>query len=257
MIQVAAAIFGISTDRIKLETTNTTRVANTSPSAASATADLNGKAVEYACNSILERIKEVVANHHDCKIDDVEIKDEIISISGKAIDWSWEQLVMTSHLDRINLSEKGHYSTPNIHFDKSKEKGHPFAYHVYGTSIHIVTVDCVRGIYEFDAVKIVHDYGKSMNDDIDLGQVEGAMVQGLGWMTMEEIIYNEKGKLLSNALSTYKIPDIYSVPKEVSVKPLETEGHPLAIRKSKAVGEPPLMYGIGGYFCNSKCCKSF
>ena len=151
-------------------------------------------------------------------------------------------------MKRINLSAKGHYSTPVIHFDKTIEKGHPFAYHVYGAAITIVTVDCLRGTYEIDAVHVVHDAGSSMNHAVDLGQCEGGIVQGIGWMTMEEVVYNENGKLLSNALSTYKIPDIYSVPKKLDVDFLNTDKNNLAVLKSKAVGEPPLMYGIGAYF---------
>ena len=257
MVQVASEIFDINPKRFKLETTNTTRVANTSPTAASATADLNGKALENACNPLLIRMKEVVAKHLNCDVADVEVKNEKVFVKGSDIDWNWEKLVQTTFLEKVALTENGHYATPKIHFDKFKEKGHPFAYHVYGTSIHIVTVDCLRGIYEFDSVKIMHDFGKSMNTAIDNGQVEGALVQGLGWMTMEELLYNKKGKLMSNALSTYKIPDIYSVPKEIDIKHLEWEGCPWAIRKSKAVGEPPLMYGIGGYFAIQNAVKSF
>ena len=114
--------------------------------------------------------------------------------------------------------------------------------------MNVVTVDCIRGTYEFDSVQVVHDFGSSINRDVDLGQCEGGLVQGIGWMTMEEVVYNENGKLLSNALSTYKIPDIYAVPKKVDVSFLNTDGSALAIFKSKAVGEPPLMYGIGAYF---------
>ena len=151
-------------------------------------------------------------------------------------------------MKRINLSAKGHYATPVIHFDKTIEKGHPFAYHVYGTAIIRATVDCVRGIYEIDAVHAVHDAGTSINQLVDLGQCEGGIVQGIGWMTMEEVVYNEEGRLLSNALSTYKIPDIYSVPKDLTVQFLNTDKNNLAILKSKAVGEPPLMFGIGAFF---------
>jgi xanthine dehydrogenase large subunit len=115
----------------------------------------------------------------------------------------------------------------------------------------------LRGTYDFDSVNIVHDFGKSMNTDIDNGQIEGGLVQGIGWMTLEEIIYNNQGRLVSNALSTYKVPDIYSVPKEINIKHLETEGHELAIKKSKAVGEPPLMYGIGAYFAIRDAIKAF
>ena len=160
-------------------------------------------------------------------------------------------------LKRVALTENSHYATPTIRFDKSKEKGHPFAYHVYGTAIITTTVDCTRGIYVFDSIKIVHDYGKSMSKGIDLGQVEGALAQGIGWMTMEEIAYGEDGRLLSSALSTYKIPDLFSVAKIIDVVPLETEGNDMAILKSKAVGEPPLMYGIGAYFAIQNAIKAF
>jgi xanthine dehydrogenase large subunit len=115
----------------------------------------------------------------------------------------------------------------------------------------------LRGIYEFDSVKVVHDFGTSMNTIVDLGQCEGGIVQGIGWMTMEELIYDKEGKLQSNTLSTYKVPDIYSVPKEISVHFLETQNENLAIFQSKAVGEPPLMYGIGAYFALRNAIKAF
>ncbi|MDB5208902.1 MAG: molybdopterin-dependent oxidoreductase [Flavisolibacter sp.] len=249
MLQVTAKTFGISTKKIKLETTNTTRVANTSPSAASATSDLNGKALLNACNQIMERLKEVVRTiFNEAEESIVNIIDEQVFINGVQKDLSWNEVVKQAFFKRVNLSAKGHYATPVINFDKTIEKGHPFAYHVYGTAITVVTVDCVRGTYEIDAVHAVHDFGTTINRNIDLGQIEGGLVQGIGWMTMEEVVYNGAGKLLSNALSTYKIPDIYSVPKEVNIHFLKTEGSDLAIFKSKAVGEPPLMYGIGAFF---------
>jgi len=256
MVQVAANEFGITPDKIKLETTNTTRVANTSPTAASATADLNGKALEIACRALIKRLRETASKHYQVEEEKVVFKDNAIYNGTETLS-SWDALIDTAFLDRVCLSENGHYATPVIHFDKEIEKGHPFAYHVYGTALTVVTVDCLRGRYEFDALKIVHDYGKSMNTDVDRGQIEGGAVQGMGWMTMEEILYNEKGRLLSNALSTYKVPDIYSVPKVLEIEPLETEGHELAIKKSKAVGEPPLMYGIGAYFAIQNAVKAF
>jgi len=257
MVQVAMAEFSIPAYRIKIETTNTTRVANTSPSAASATADLNGKALEQACRALKKRLIETAAKHLQSNNSDITIEDEFVFNKNKKTDIGWEKLVQLAFLDRVCLSENGHYSTPVIHFDKAKEKGHPFAYHVYGNSITVVTVDCLRGRYEVDAVKLVHDFGKKMNTPIDDGQIEGGVVQGIGWMTMEELLYNDKGRLLSNALSTYKIPDIYSVPKDLIIKNLDAEGHPLAIRQSKAVGEPPLMYGIGAYFAIQNAVKAF
>ena len=257
MLQVAQDILGISADKVKLETTNTTRVANTSPSAASSTADLNGKAVEMACNSLIERLTNVASKMVSSDRNKITYKDDFIFVSEKKSTISWESLIAQAMLERVALSENAHYATPIIHFDKSKEKGHPFAYHVYGTAITTVTLDCLRGTYEIDSVKIVHDFGKSMNIGIDIGQVEGALAQGIGWMTLEEISYNSDGKLLSNALSTYKVPDIFSVPKTIETIPLETDGHDLAIKKSKAVGEPPLMYGIGVYFAIQQAVKEF
>jgi xanthine dehydrogenase large subunit len=257
MLQVAQAVLGISSDKIKLETTNTTRVANTSPTAASSTADLNGKAVEMACTSLIERLTKVASEMLSSEEKKISLKEDFVFVDAEKTTLSWEVLVAEAMLQRVALSENAHYATPIIHFDKSKEKGHPFAYHVYGTAITSVTVDCLRGIYEIDSVKIVHDFGKSMNLGIDIGQVEGALAQGIGWMTMEEIAYNSDGKLLSNALSTYKVPDIFSVPKTIETIPLETNGNELAIQKSKAVGEPPLMYGIGTYFAIQQAVKEF
>lgn len=258
MLQVAAACFGISPAKIKLESTNTSRVANTSPSAASSTADLNGKALLNACNQIKERLVSFIKSELTGQEGaDIEIRNEVVYINGEASVFNWKNLVQQAFIKRINLSAKGHYATPYIHFDKTIEKGHPFAYHVYGTALTIVTVDCMRGTYEIDGVHVVHDFGSSMNRAVDLGQCEGGIVQGIGWMTMEEVIYNEEGKLLSNALSTYKIPDIYSVPKTIDVSFLNTDGSDMAILKSKAVGEPPLMYGIGAFFAIRNAVLSF
>ena len=257
MLQVAQSIFGISPAKIKLETTNTTRVANTSPSAASSTADLNGKAVEMACNALIERLSKVATEILSSEVGSLSFQDDFVCVNGQKSSLNWEELINQAMVRRVALSENAHYATPKIHFDKTKEKGHPFAYHVYGTAITTVTVDCLRGTYEIDSVKIVHDFGKSMNLGIDLGQVEGALAQGIGWMTMEEIAYDKNGRLLSNALSTYKVPDIFSAPKTIETIPLETEGHAMAIKKSKAVGEPPLMYGIGAYFAIQQAVKEF
>jgi xanthine dehydrogenase large subunit len=257
MLQIARSIFSIPASKIKLESTNTTRVANTSPTAASATADLNGKALQKACNTLLGRLKKSAADHFKVKKSSIELNDEQLLVDGSPKGMSWNQLVELAFLERVCLTENGHYATPIINFDKDKEKGHPFAYHVHGLSLTEVTLDCIRGTYEFDSVKIVHDFGKSMNMAVDRGQIEGGLVQGIGWMTLEEISYDERGKLRSNSLSTYKVPDIYSVPKEVLIEPLETEGTEMAILKSKAVGEPPLMYGIGAYFAIENAIKAF
>ena len=206
---------------------------------------------------MLERLKNCVADHLGVTSKDIDIKDEEVYSKGKVTDISWGQLVLMAFLKRVCLTENGHYATPTINFDMEKEKGHPFAYHVYGLALTEVSIDCVRGTYAFDAVKIVHDFGKTMNPSIDFGQIEGGLAQGIGWMTMEELCYDRKGQLMSNSLSTYKIPDIYSVPKEVIIEPLDTEGSELAILKSKAVGEPPLMYGIGAYYALENAVRAF
>jgi xanthine dehydrogenase large subunit len=257
MLQVAAKIFSISPQKIKVESTNTTRVANTSPSAASATADLNGKATALACEAIKKRLLKQASLELKADENTLDLNAEFVIVNGKQSELTWHKLVMDCYLNRVSLSESAHYSTPEIHFDAKKEKGHPFAYHVYGTSLFTVRVDCLRGTYEIDSVKIVHDYGKSMNPSIDRGQIEGGLVQGIGWMTMEELIYNKDGKLMSNALSTYKVPDIYSVPKEITIVPLDTPGSEHAVFNSKAVGEPPLMYGIGAYFAIRNAIRAF
>jgi xanthine dehydrogenase large subunit len=256
--QVAARVFSLPIERVKVHTTNTLRIANTSPTAASAAADLNGKATEIACETILQRLKELAAPLVEAKsADDVSFNDGFVFRSGEPTDLDWLVLVNEAHLNRVNLSEHAHYATPGLHFDWSTAKGHPFAYHVYGTAIVQVTIDCLRGIYETDFVKTCHDFGSSMNTSVDFGQIEGGIVQGVGWMTMEEVVYDANGKLRSNALSTYKIPDIYSVPKTIDISPLETERENLAIFNSKAVGEPPLMYGLGAYFAIREAVKAF
>ncbi len=257
IIQVVAQTFSIGTDLIKINSTNTYRIANTSPSAASATADLNGKAAQAACIAILQRLKEVAATELHTSADQITIQNGHIFSGENETILDWEKLVFLTYSKRISLSEHGHYATPGIHFDKTIEKGNPFAYHVFGTSITTVTVDCLRGIYTVDSVKLVHDFGSSMNKLIDVGQIEGGLVQGIGWMTMEELIYDEAGKLRSNTLSTYKVPDIYSAPNEIAIGFLEPTKDNQAIFKSKAVGEPPLMYGIGTFFALRNAVKSF
>ena len=257
ILQVAESVFSIPPDRIKIQTTSTHKIANTSPSAASATTDLNGKATLMACNAIRERLFAVAAEAMSVDVSTIGLNDGYVCVSNAKCEWTWERLVMAAFLKRVSLSEHAHYATPEIHFDKLKEKGHPFAYHVYGTAIVVATVDCLRGVYEFDAVKLVHDFGASMNSPIDIGQVEGAVVQGIGWMTMEDLMFDKEGRLHSNTLSSYKVPDIYSVPKKIEIEALKTENDNLAIFGSKAVGEPPLMYGIGAYFALRNAIRAF
>lgn len=256
--QVAAQVFGLDISKVRVQTTNTLRIANTSPTAASAAADLNGKATQMACEAIRDRLLAVAVPLVEAgSATDVTLADGFVHLNGKRTSLDWTTVVMDAHLQRVNLSEHAHYATPGINFDWTTAKGHPFAYHVYGTAIVGVTVDCLRGRYEIDYVKCCHDFGSSMNTAVDNGQIEGGIVQGIGWMTMEEVVYDANGKLRSNALSTYKVPDIYSVPKEIDILPLETMRENLAVFNSKAVGEPPLMYGIGAYFAIRNAIRAF
>ncbi len=259
ILQVAATMLKVSPRRIRIEPTNTGRVANASPTAASSGADLNGKATELATAELYQRL--IAFAREELGVSDsaeVDLIDERIHVDGKATELDWETLIMTALERRVNLSCHAHYKTPRIHFDKETEKGLPFSYHVYGTAITVVKMDCLRGTYELEAVKIVHDFGTSINLHIDLGQVEGALLQGIGLMSIEELIFNADGSLNSDSLSSYKVPDIYGVPADVSIKPLPVEEGPeLAIFGSKAVGEPPLCYGIGTYFAALNAIRAY
>ena len=146
------------------------------------------------------------------------------------------------------MSDYGFYATPDIHFDKEKEKGRPFAYHTCGAALTEVEVDVIRGRYKINSVRLVHDLGRAIHEQVDIGQVEGGLAQGLGWMTLEELLFADDGRLLSGALGTYKVPDAHFMPDDLQVHFLEDSDEPIGPYGSKAVGEPPLMYGIGVYF---------
>ena len=255
---IAAKAFGIGLQRIKIESTNTTRIANMSASAASVTTDLNGNATLLAIAQILDRLKSLAVK--ELGVSDVEkiaLANEKVVYAGKATDLTWEHLAKVANLSRINLSAHAFYATPGLEFDRDREKGHPFAYHVCGTAIVKVTLDCLRGTYQIDAVKIVHDLGRSVNELVDIGQVEGGLAQGLGWMTIEDLQFNEKGELLANNLANYKVPDIYFMPDLIDIKFLENNVNSPAPYGSKAVGEPPFMYGIGVFFAIRQAMKAF
>lgn len=257
MRQVASSIFSVDISKVKSETTNTTRNANTSPTAASSAADLNGKAVERACNEIKTRLLQLVSEK--LNVDDVsriQLNNGFVEIDNKP-KLSWSELISLAYQNRVSLSSHAHYATPNIHFDKAKGKGSPFAYHVYGNAIIEAEVDCLRGTYKITSVQVVHDFGKSINHVIDKSQAEGAIVQGLGWAVLEELLYSEKGKLLTDTLSTYKVPDVHFTPEIFEVKFLENNNPSDAIFNSKAIGEPPFMYGIGAYFAVQNAVKAF
>lgn len=255
---VVSRALGIDPGRITVETTNTTRVANMSPSAASSTTLLNGNAALTAALEILERLKSIARRESGSGVTArVEILDEEVWIGGKKTEWTWPALVETAYLSRTDLSAHGFFATPDIHFDKQKETGRPFAYHAGGTAVTEVTLDCVRGRYSIDAVHIVHDVGRPLNRVVDIGQVEGALAQGLGWMTVEDLQYDNRGRLQSRNLASYKVPDAFFMPDVLEVEFLDDADEVLGPYGSKAVGEPPLMYGIGVFFALRHAMRAF
>ncbi|RKZ81316.1 MAG: xanthine dehydrogenase [Candidatus Parabeggiatoa sp. nov. 1] len=255
--QVIANIFSIPLSRVNVESANTKRIANMSPTAASLAADLNGNATKLACLKLLDRLKTFAAKKLNAvSTEDLQLKEEVLYLKGEPTDLTWQGLIGEMYLNRVSLTAHSHYSIPNLYFDEAKEKGHPFAYHVFGTAMVEVTLDCLRGTYRIDTVKIVHDFGKSLNPLIDKGQVEGAVVQGIGWMTIEELMYANNGSLLTDTLANYTIPDIRFAP-DIQVDFLENSENPLGLFNSKAVGEPPFLYGIGAYFAILQAMKAF
>jgi len=254
--QIAATVLGIDINKVKLESTNTTRISNMSPTSASVGADLNGHATRLACEAILQRLQKVAADAFNTR-GIIKIEGEIVYLDNQATDLSWQQLITQAYFQRVNLSAQAHYATPNVSWDwDAGPVQKPFAYHVFGTAVTEVTLDCLLGTYTVDTVKVVHDAGHSLNALIDRGQVEGGLVQGLGWMTLEEIKHNNKGDLLSHNLANYKIPDIYFAP-EIEVHFLAHADNPVGLFGSKAVGEPPFMYGIGVYFALLNAMREF
>ena len=255
---VVARTFGIEAWRVRVESTNTTRIANMSPSAASATTDLNGNAAAIAVETILAGMRAVAATELGAADPAaVTVVDEQVRVAGRAAGLGWLELVDLTYRSRRRLSAHGYYATPGIHYDEERERGRPFAYHVYGAALFEVTVDCLRGTYAVDQVKIVHDLGRPIIPSVDRGQVEGGLAQGMGWMTMEDLQWDAEGRCLSHALSTYKAPDVYFMPDDLAVKFREPEDNPYGPLGAKAVGEPPLMYGIGVFFAIRNAMKAF
>jgi xanthine dehydrogenase large subunit len=174
-----------------------------------------------ACEMIKERLFKFKADEYQCASKDFSLRQGRLYRKGKACEVGWEDLVMQAYCSRVQLSAEAHYSTPDLHFDKSVEKGRPFAYHTYGTAYFEAEVDRLLGTYRIEKAYVVHDLGRSINPLIDLGQVEGGMVQGIGWLTMEEMRYDETGRPLTATAGTYKIPDISFAPLDMKVQFLE------------------------------------
>jgi xanthine dehydrogenase large subunit len=256
--EVVSRAFCIDKERVRVQPTSTAQVPNTSPTAASTGTDLNGRAAELACREVLGRLRETAARElGKGQPDLVEIREEQVFYDGRQTALTWETLVAAAYARRVGLSAQAHYATPGIHFDRTVEKGEPFAYHACGTALCEVTLDCLRGTYAVEAVQLVHDLGPSLDAMADLGQAEGGIVQGLGWLTLEEVLHAEDGSLLTSTLATYKVPDIHFAPRKLEVQLLEDTLNPLGVFNAKAIGEPPFMYGIGVFFALRAAMRAF
>ncbi|MDT0596178.1 xanthine dehydrogenase molybdopterin binding subunit [Glaciecola petra] len=240
--QIVATEFGVSIDEVDITSTRTDKVPNTSPTAASSGTDLNGKAVQNACISIKKRLAEFFAKKVHGQAEDVVFMNNKLQLGEHAI--SWFEVVQQAYFDRISLSANGFYKTPKIHYDRETGQGRPFFYFAYGASVSEVSIDTLTGEYKLDRVDILHDVGASINPAIDKGQIEGGFIQGMGWLTTEELLWQDQGRLISNNLATYKIPAIGDTPKIFNVDLFEQANIENSIYHSKAVGEPPFMLAI-------------
>ncbi|HEX8655656.1 MAG TPA: xanthine dehydrogenase molybdopterin binding subunit [Allosphingosinicella sp.] len=225
--QVVADVFGVPVDTVKVSATRTDKVPNTSATAASSGSDLNGMAAKNAAEIIKERLDTFAAGQKGSE------------------EWSFAELCRRAHLARIPLLATGFYATPDIHYDRAAHSGRPFLYFAYGAALSEVVIDTLTGEHRVVAVDILHDVGRSLNPAIDLGQIEGGFIQGMGWLTTEELVYDDRGRLLTHAPSTYKIPTANDRPARMEIAIWERgENVEATIHRSKAVGEPPLMLAI-------------
>jgi len=241
--QVVAEEFQIDLDRVKITATTTSKVPNTSPTAASSGADLNGMAAQNAARQIKDRLIDFAAESHQVPRDQVVFLPNRVRIGNAEI--SFNELVKQAYMARVQLSAAGFYKTPKIHWDRSKGRGHAFYYYAYGAACSEVSVDTLTGEYVVERTDILHDTGRSLNKIIDIGQIEGGFIQGMGWLTTEELWWDGKGRLRTHAPSTYKIPLASDRPKIFNVALTDwSEAYEPTVHRSKAVGEPPLPLGL-------------
>ncbi|GAA3047081.1 xanthine dehydrogenase molybdopterin binding subunit [Streptomyces roseofulvus] len=246
MLQVAATTLGIPLHKVRLAPTRTDKVPNTSATAASSGADLNGAAVKNACEQLRDRLTRVAATRLGANASDVRVVDGVARVLGQDEVLAWDELVRTAYFQRVQLSAAGFYRTEGLHWDARTFRGSPFKYFSYGAAAAEVEVDGFTGAYRLRRVDIVHDVGDSLSPMIDIGQVEGGFVQGAGWLTLEDLRWDTsdgpgRGRLLTQAASTYKLPSFSEMPEEFHVRLLENATEEGAVYGSKAVGEPPLM----------------
>ncbi|EZH78962.1 xanthine dehydrogenase [Ectopseudomonas composti] len=244
--QVVAEVFQVDIERIQITATNTDKVPNTSPTAASSGTDLNGMAAKNAAETIKQRLIDFLVREYKVTPEDVEFRNGQVRVRDHFL--SFEEMIQKAYFGQVSLSSTGFYRTPKIFYDRDKAAGRPFYYYAYGVACVEVLVDTLTGEYRMLRGDILHDVGDSLNPAIDIGQVEGAFVQGMGWLTMEELVWNAKGKLMTNGPASYKIPAIADMPIDLRVKLVENRKNPEdTVFHSKAVGEPPFMLGIAAW----------
>jgi xanthine dehydrogenase large subunit len=241
--QIVADVFAVPVSRVRVSATRTDKVPNTSATAASSGADLNGMAAFNAAEIIRIRLSEVAARLGGCDAAEVRFEPEGVRAGDQVI--AFDRLCRQAHLERVSLSSTGFYATPDISYDRSRHRGRPFFYFAYGAAISEVAIDVATGEHRVLRADILHDAGQSLNPAIDLGQIEGGFIQGMGWLTTEELVYDADGRLLTHAPSTYKIPCAGDRPEVMNIA-LWRQGRNArpTIHRSKAVGEPPLMLAI-------------
>ncbi|MBB3189025.1 xanthine dehydrogenase molybdopterin binding subunit [Halomonas cerina] len=250
--QVVARELGLDLARVRISATRTDKVPNTSPTAASSGADLNGQAARDAACKLRERLFDFAAAHFDREAGGLDRESmrleagHLVAGIGEAEQRiPWGELIQAAYMGRVSLSEKGFYATPLIHYDRATGRGRPFYYYAFGAAVAEVEVDTLSGEYWVSRADILHDVGDSLNPAIDIGQIEGGFIQGMGWLTSEELVWNDAGRLVSDGPATYKIPAFGDLPETFNVELLQ--GHPnsqASIYRSKAVGEPPFMLAI-------------
>ncbi|WP_343617217.1 xanthine dehydrogenase molybdopterin binding subunit [Novosphingobium sp.] len=241
--QVAADVFGIGLDAVRITSTRTDKVPNTSATAASSGSDLNGMAAYNAAIQIRDRIAAMLGEQHGVDPETVLFTPKGVLVGNLALPFA--DVAKQAWLNRVQLSASGFYATPEIAYDRAKHKGRPFYYFAYGAAVSEVVIDTLTGEYRVLSADILHDAGRSLNPAIDLGQVEGAYIQGMGWLTTEELVWNDKGRLTTHAPSTYKIPTANDRPARMEIALWHRgRAHVPTIHRSKAVGEPPFMLAI-------------
>ncbi len=254
--QVVAEAFQVDLARVRITRTTTEKVPNTSATAASSGSDLNGMAALDACNQIKARLVAFLCEAKDATPDEVAFVPDHVLVRGEAIPFA--KVIETAYLSRVQLWAAGFYATPKIHWNRATGRGRPFYYFAYGAACSEVSVDSLTGEYVIERADILHDVGRSLNPAIDKGQVEGAFVQGTGWLTSEELWWDADGRLRTHAPSTYKIPLASDRPKVFNTRLADwSENRERSIKRSKAVGEPPLMLGISVFEAIGHAVASF